>query len=50
MIRTIFWLIIYFIFLGALSFRVKYKDGLKITLIGWFEYLEKRRKDYEQTD
>ncbi len=43
-IRLLFWLLIYIIFLGIVSFDVKYKDGLIIKLKGWPEFIMKWEK------
>jgi hypothetical protein len=38
-IRVGFWLFMYILFLGIISFRVQYEDGLSIQLPGWPAWL-----------
>lgn len=33
--RVLFWLIIYVCFLGVVSIKVTYRDGLVVHLVGW---------------
>ncbi len=48
MSRIIVFLTIYLVLLGTCSFRAEFKDGLKITLIGWPEYLQDRYRAIKQ--
>ena len=43
MLRLLLWIALYILFLGVFSFRLKYKDGLQITLKGWPEIITDRR-------
>ena len=43
MLRFSVFVLIYILLLGACSFRVGFKDGLNITLIGWVERLNSIR-------
>jgi hypothetical protein len=43
MIRLLFWLAVYIIFFGIVSFKLQYRDGLKVNLKGWPEILNEKK-------
>lgn len=43
MIRAIFWILVYILFLGMMNITVKYADGFSIKIHSWLEFFRKRR-------
>lgn len=43
LLRILFWLILYLLLLGLVSFYVSYKDGLTVDLKGWPELLSRAK-------
>lgn len=48
MVRLLFWVAAYVLFIGVISFEVTHRDGLKIKLTGWPELLARRRAKKEE--